>query len=522
MKVKSFFKTVATSFKRIKKIEEKEEGARGFTLIDMMVTLGLFALLTTVLLSSYPSSATKIELANTVSDIQGIVRDSQLRATTNDSTAGGNGGLGLYFDPATTTSFFEFKDIATTTLSLTGILDIGDGLFKANDEITKTVTIPDGFYLRNTCAADSSFRPFSPSSCSRTSPSLGPVSIIYPRGSLQPTITRTVGATTVKYASACLEFASTKSVSTGNVKNLIISQSGFSATSLGACDEAPVNVAVNVGGGVCSDGAIPFCQEGYSAVLGTYPSCGYTCVLGEGGQDGPTGLILSGDPEVNENTSYALRVERDPVQDLNIIYTINWGDGSSVDTLTDAELVATEVCDPGVQNCLNFAPSGGTVRHTFLGTLGPLETGENSTSTITVTATRGTSSVASKNVLVQEVGVCPAPMFVACSLTQTPVNNPYPTCGYTCVHGVHANIVCEPGELLIDGRCITTSCPPGYVFNVALGCVEAGGFVEGPPEIVDCTQELLLCPDGSPMYRDPSENGCGAWRPDLCEGGVLQ
>jgi streptogramin lyase/type II secretory pathway pseudopilin PulG len=276
MRTKSFFKTVIASFKKVKKIEEG--GSQGFTLIDMLVTFGLFALLTTVIISSYPNSSAKVELANTVSDIQGTVRDSQLRATNNDSTAGGNGGIGLYFDPATTTSFFEFKDVATTTLALTGLLDVGDGLFKANDEITKTVTIPDGFYLRNTCAGDSSSRPFATSSCSRTSPSLGPVSIIYPRGSLQPSITREVGSSTIKYAAACLEFASVKSVSIGNVKNLIISQSGFSTTALGACDEEPIRVTVDVGGmgGMCPN--VPMnCGSGLVGTQNPYPTCGYTC-----------------------------------------------------------------------------------------------------------------------------------------------------------------------------------------------------------------------------------------------------
>jgi hypothetical protein len=236
MEAKPFFKTVITSFnfKKLKKTGER--GSQGFSLIDMTATFGLFVLLTAVLLSNYPNSATKVELANTVSDIQGIVRDSQLRAVISDSTFGGNGGLGLYFDPATTTSFFEFKDATTTVYSLASLLDVSGETLKANDEFTKTITIPDGFYLRNTCAGDRSFRPFATSSCSRTNLSLGAVNIVYPRGSLQPSITRVVGSTTVKYTAVCLEFASIKSVSVGNVKNLIISQSGFSSTVLGTCD----------------------------------------------------------------------------------------------------------------------------------------------------------------------------------------------------------------------------------------------------------------------------------------------
>ena len=268
--------------------------------------------------------------------------------------------------------------------------------------------------------------------------------------------------------------------------------------------------------GGCPDGAIPFCEEGFSAVQNPFPTCGYTCVLGEGAQDGPVGLSLSGDAEVNENTSYALRMTRDPAQDLNIIYSINWGDGSSVQTLTDAELIATEACNTKDIGCLDVIASGGTVLHTFPGSLSSNQMGANSTSTITVTATRGGSSVASKAVLVKEIGICPPVGRVTCPLTHTAVNNPYPTCGYTCVPN---SPICEPGEVLIAGSCVTPSCPSGYSFVPGVGCVGGGGPADEDIVGLECLSDAMLCEDGvTYVGRDPA-NGCSFYSCPIISGG---
>ncbi len=225
-------------------LQESNEKESGFTLIDVMVTMALFALITSVLLANYPDSATKVELANAVSDIQGIARDSQLKAGGIETAGDTAAGYGLYFDAASTTKFVQFKDLQIgSSTDLSGGA-IGDNVFDAATEVSKIVTIPSGFYLRNICVGDGTARPFATSSCSRTQPTLGTVTVSYARLMTQPIIYIN-NATSTHYAAVCVEFASVNSIAAGKVRNMIISQSGFSTTALGACDEEPINLALN-------------------------------------------------------------------------------------------------------------------------------------------------------------------------------------------------------------------------------------------------------------------------------------
>ena len=225
-------------------LQESNEKESGFTLIDVMVTMALFALITSILLANYPDSATKVELANAVSDIQGIARDSQLKAGGIETAGDTAAGYGLYFDAASTTRFVQFKDLQIgSSTDLSGRV-IGDSIFNAATEVSKIVTIPSGFYLRNICVGDGTARPFATSSCSRTQPTLGTVTVSYARLMTQPIIYIN-NATSTHYAAVCVEFASVNSIAAGKVRNMIISQSGFSTTALGACDEEPINLALN-------------------------------------------------------------------------------------------------------------------------------------------------------------------------------------------------------------------------------------------------------------------------------------
>ncbi len=227
-----------------KLLKESNEKESGFTLIDVMVTMALFALISSILLANYPDSATKVELANAVSDMQGVARDSQLKAGGIETSGDTAAGYGLYFDAASTTKFVQFKDMQIgSSTDLSGSL-IGDSIFNAATEISKIVKIPEGFYLRNICVGDGTARPFATSSCSRTNSALGTVTVSYARSTTQPIIYIN-NATSTRYAATCIEFASKNSIAVGKVRNMIISQSGFSTTALGACDEAPTDVTFN-------------------------------------------------------------------------------------------------------------------------------------------------------------------------------------------------------------------------------------------------------------------------------------
>lgn len=98
--------------------------SRGFTLIEMIVVLGIFSVLTSIVLASHSQFGGVITLENLAYDTALSVRQAQLYGIAVKSYGANNFnvGYGLHFDRTSPSTYLMFAD----TLSGNGIYDVGE------------------------------------------------------------------------------------------------------------------------------------------------------------------------------------------------------------------------------------------------------------------------------------------------------------------------------------------------------------------------------------------------------------
>ncbi len=99
---------------------------KGFTLIEMMVTVGIMAVITTITLANHSRFGGQMMLRSLAYEIALVVREAQTYGVSvrRASTATGfDTGYGIHFDPSTPSSYIMFSDVD------------GDGLYTAGDDI---------------------------------------------------------------------------------------------------------------------------------------------------------------------------------------------------------------------------------------------------------------------------------------------------------------------------------------------------------------------------------------------------
>src|SRR3989344_213741 len=106
-------------------VNNKREIARGFTIIELLVSIGIFLILTTSFLFSYNGFNNRIGLETLAQQIGQWMRDAQVSAMSVRYTTGGatSPGYGLHFATATPDRFIYFAD-----KNATHVYDAGDEL----------------------------------------------------------------------------------------------------------------------------------------------------------------------------------------------------------------------------------------------------------------------------------------------------------------------------------------------------------------------------------------------------------
>ncbi len=125
----------------------------GFTLIEMIVVIGIFVLFTSIMLADYKSFGDNEKFINLVYDNALTVRQIQTNGiAVKDVSTGGdvfNAGFGLHFNPsAALDSYIGFADLPDPADN-----DVIDYAYDvANDTLLKTYTLDPGYSIKKVCA----------------------------------------------------------------------------------------------------------------------------------------------------------------------------------------------------------------------------------------------------------------------------------------------------------------------------------------------------------------------------------
>lgn len=220
---------------------------KGFSLVELVVSVGIMATMSTILLWNYPDSNVRIKMVNLTQTVALLVREVQIRGSAIDSKNGEYAGYGLYFSvlsPASSTEIILFGDKTIPDNFVNGIL-VGDGLMATttNEEVKTITTLPQGYSISKLCVASNG-----PFYCNAsTTPEIDTLTLAFVRPTSQPRIYVNDDVSTslsvaslpidAPYTGFCIELSSPKAPELGHVRSIRVEGSGFITTKAYGCEE---------------------------------------------------------------------------------------------------------------------------------------------------------------------------------------------------------------------------------------------------------------------------------------------
>ena len=122
--------------------------AKGFTLVELMVTIGIFVIMTALILARYNSFGTGTILTNMAYDIALTIRQAQtygLSVKSNEG-AGFNAAYGVHFN----SNLSNFKNFILFTDAN------GDGIYGSGDDVIASYTLKQGAKISSMCVGSGS------------------------------------------------------------------------------------------------------------------------------------------------------------------------------------------------------------------------------------------------------------------------------------------------------------------------------------------------------------------------------
>ena len=117
---------------------------KGFSLVEMLVAVAIFAVISSILLANYPEFRSRAALDNTAHEIALVFREAQVYGISVRGQANSFPVYGVHFDPATPSKVIIFTD------------KDGDNVFAENtnpekNELLDTFTLIGGEQITKTC-----------------------------------------------------------------------------------------------------------------------------------------------------------------------------------------------------------------------------------------------------------------------------------------------------------------------------------------------------------------------------------
>ena len=210
-------------------------GMRGFTLVELIISIGIMILMTGILLMNYPESAIRITLINSVHSVALLMREAQVRGSAIDSVNTSVGGYGVYANLSSPTSLTLFADSVTGldgTTSTYG-LPVGNGLYETTpvNELKSTLMLPNRYVIKKLCVGQSF-----PFTCNTSeTPAITSLIVSFVRPNPQPHIYVNETKDT-SYSAGCIEIWSPRGPASGHVRSIEVYNSGMIRTTIGGCD----------------------------------------------------------------------------------------------------------------------------------------------------------------------------------------------------------------------------------------------------------------------------------------------
>ena len=219
---------------------------KGFSLLELLVSISIMVTMSTILLWNYPDSSIRIRMANITQTVALVLREAQIRGSAIDSNNGTYAGYGIYFNRASSTSIVLFGDIVIPSNYVNGIL-IGDGLYNSSpvDEVKTITKLPLNYSVSKLCVSSSSGIFY----CNATtSPEIDTLTISFIRPNTQPLIyvndstssilslVSSAVAIPTPYTGACIEISSPHAPNPGHVRSIRIEGAGFITTKVSGCE----------------------------------------------------------------------------------------------------------------------------------------------------------------------------------------------------------------------------------------------------------------------------------------------
>lgn len=206
---------------------------KGFTLVELLVSLAVIMALTTVLFWRYPETSVRLTLANMTHTLALLVREAQVRGSAIDSVNSSIGGYGVYIERENPSKVILFGDTVDGSIAMPNNIPIGNGKFEKDTPVneSKTVTtFSTGYTMAKLCSGTGF-----PFSCSN---SINSLTISFTRPN--PTPSFFINGVQAADSAVCIEIRSLRAPLPGHVRSVQVFSSGMIKTAVTKCDNSPL------------------------------------------------------------------------------------------------------------------------------------------------------------------------------------------------------------------------------------------------------------------------------------------